>query len=117
MNMLFAMGIEWTHGIQNGLFTVLYSCSMYIMLEHNNGAYVRFLKSLVTLKAHWLCCCYRGIVEEQLATLCQPVMTKKEISTMVTVVSAGSQREEGINVNGMELSIETRTVVDEESRD
>ena len=115
--MLIAMGIEWIVSVQVILFVVIYSYSMHIMLEHNNGAYICFLKALVTLKVNWLCCCYRGIVEEQLATLCHPVMTKKQRSAMVTVVSAGSQGDEGINVNGMELSIETRTVVHEESRD
>ena len=117
MNMLIVMGIGWMGYIQIILFVVMYSYSMHIMLEHNNGAYICFLKALVTLKVTLLCCCCRGIIEEQLATLCQPVMTTKQRSAMVTVVSAQSQREEGINVNGMELSVETRTVVDEESRD
>ena len=53
-----------------GSFTVLYSISMYLMMEHNTEAYVRFLRCFkrTYLKYICFCCCHR-IIDRQLKDL------------------------------------------------
>jgi len=46
------------------------SLSMYFMLQHNTRPYTRFLRLIACLRVHHVvCCCFRGIVDEQLRDL------------------------------------------------
>ena len=43
--------------------------SMYLMMDHNNDKYHRFLRLIYYLRFHWICCKWRYIVIEQLNVL------------------------------------------------
>ena len=51
------------------LVHVLWSFSMYLMMEHNTTAYVRFLLIIRRFKLDYLCfglCCFHGMIDRQL---------------------------------------------------
>ena len=66
MWLLYTMKIP-IHNVIVASLTVLYSISMYLMLEHNTDEYLRFLRCLKKsyLKYVSFCCCHR-IVDNQL---------------------------------------------------
>ena len=49
--------------------SVCLSLAMFLMMDHNEGAYVNFLKIIYTLKLHWICCSCKSIVKEHLNEL------------------------------------------------
>ena len=43
---------------------------MYLMMDHNEEQYIKFLKRIHRFKCHWIfCCCCRFMVDEQLNQL------------------------------------------------
>ena len=42
------------------------SYSIYLMMDHNKEKYLKFLRWTSYLKLHWICCCWRHIVIDQL---------------------------------------------------
>ena len=52
--------------ISRRLVNLSISLAMYLMLDHNKEDYVRFLKVIYFMKFHWVCCCWRYFVIDQL---------------------------------------------------
>ena len=50
-------------------FTVLYSYSMFIMMDYNLKHYVKFLKFIYRFKLHFCCCCYGYMIIDELQKL------------------------------------------------
>eukprot|EP01084_Bolivina_argentea_P270699 460357_1 len=48
------------------LSSILYSYSAFIMLEHNNYEYIKFLTIISFFKLDYLCCCYKYVVSDEL---------------------------------------------------
>ena len=46
-----------------------YSLTMYLMMDHNKNQYFIFVKAVYWAKLHWICCCYRYIITDQLEGL------------------------------------------------
>ena len=42
---------------------------MYLMMEYNDGEYLKFLKVVHYWKLHFICCKYRFIIKDQLKEL------------------------------------------------
>ena len=93
--------------------TVSLSFAMYLMMEHNESEYIKFLKLIYHLKLHFCCCRCRFIVMEQLEDLdkdVKQISVGYEGSKDMTPASHETIEPEKLNVNGMELSIETTKV-------
>ena len=45
---------------------VIVSFAMYLMIEHNNKDYIKFLKVIRCLRLHWICLCWRNLVIQQI---------------------------------------------------
>ena len=45
------------------------SLSMYLMMDHNEKQYRKYLKCIKCVKLHWICCNWRYIVVNQLSDL------------------------------------------------
>ena len=105
--------------------SITISLAMYLMLPHNMEQYAKFLKIVYWFKCHYVCCCYRNMVIEQLNELTSDV-DEKNLSDVVGVdngdYKTGKRQsrksfETGnnsvpikhINSNGFELSLETVT--------
>ena len=52
-----------------GIFPLIFSLSMYLMMDHNVKQYIRFLKIVQFLKLNYLCCKWSYFVLEQLEDL------------------------------------------------
>ena len=72
---------------------VLLSSSMYLMMDHNDKAYNRFLCMIHWLKLHYLCCCYRHIITKQVMD-----NDTKENSHDNTTDDVTTRNNEGVNV-------------------
>ena len=57
---------------------IVFSVSMYLMMEHNKSEYVIFLKIIYKLRLHWICCKYGSVVVEQLDELLRNNNANKE---------------------------------------
>ena len=42
------------------------------MMDHNEKQYIKFLKCMYRIRLHWICCCCRHMVIEQLNELSSP---------------------------------------------
>ena len=49
--------------------TLSWAYSMYLMMDHNQRKYLKFLSIIKHLKFHWICCCWRYKVIDQLNEL------------------------------------------------
>ena len=45
------------------------SVSMYLMMDHNQVQYVKFLKLIKFFRLHWICCKWRMLVIDQLEAI------------------------------------------------
>ena len=94
----------------SGFASVGFSLSMYLMQDHNTKEYIYFLRLI-----RRICCCCGTIIKDQLlmlTTSCekriQETITKEQTeSQFASVGSRQLQR----NQNGMELSVDTKTVI------
>ena len=57
---------EITSHIALVVASVAVSASMYLMLDHNEAKYQKFLYVIVWMNLHWICCKWRFIVMDQL---------------------------------------------------
>ena len=101
----------------NGVLSFSLSVSMYLMMEHNKNEYVKFLRAVYYVRLYWLCCCCGHIVNDQLHELDDNIIElKNHVSGNANSVNAVQQNVhtpvEKIKTTGMELSIETITVVE-----
>ena len=91
--------------------TVAISYSMFLMQDHNTSEYVAFLRFIKRYKCIWCFCCFGSMVNEEYRMLVDNVeqrIFEQEESAQSHNPSADV--EYGINVNGMELSVATKTV-------
>ena len=97
------------------------SYAIVLMLEHNKKEYAIFLKRTYKYKLHWICCCFRFIVIEQINQL----DGDQEIKKLSTDTPNGGNRKgtqwetrnETVDIPkieqmGQELSIETTIIED-----
>eukprot|EP01084_Bolivina_argentea_P270700 460358_1 len=52
--------------VEGSLASILYSYCAFIMLEHNNYEYIKFLTIISFFKLDYLCCCYKYVVRDEL---------------------------------------------------
>ena len=88
------------------------SISMYLMQDHNSTEYMLFIKSLYRSKLYFCCCCLSGMVKDEY----QVIMSDMDKTEMQRETEAKRNTELDLRTvsplgSGMELSIETRTVV------
>ena len=56
--------------IMQAFLSLVWTISVYLMMEHNTTQYIKFLKIVNRFKLHWICCCCcKFIVIEQLKDL------------------------------------------------
>ena len=121
----FATGLAVTNGLVRqramgasrwSFMTLFISYSMFLMQDHNNSEYIRFLQFVNRYKCTLCFCCFGSMVREQYRTLkCSPdeqTLTKMKTNTTLHIRHASADVEYGNNKTGMELSIATRTVCD-----
>ena len=76
-----------------GLFgPIIYSFAMYLMMEHNQNVYLRFLKYLYWSKLYYFCGCYKSIIEKQLEST-------EDGHDGTNNVETGQEEESTINTN------------------
>ena len=61
--------IFWLFGELQINVAIFYCISMYLMQQHNDEQYAKFMKIIHRLKLHYLCCCYRHIIVNQVMHL------------------------------------------------
>ena len=59
------------------------SCSMYLMMDHNEKEYERFLKIIYYSRLHWICCKWRYIVTKELNKMHE---SREHIDEVVQVI-------------------------------
>ena len=75
--------------------TIFYSISMYLMMEHNDKAYAKFLRCTYRLKLHYLCCCYRGIISNQVRdSIIEQESNEDETTNAVTTKTEGDYKDQ-----------------------
>ena len=88
---------------------------MYLMMDHNEKQYHKFLKLLYYSKVYYLCCCCKNMVIEQLNTLKDNETNNNEEEidhdkTSIFETRNASIDDQKIVKNGMELSAQTITI-------
>ena len=96
------------------LLLIIYSMSMYLMMEHNEHSYIIFLRIISCCRLDWICCCCicRNLPQQQLMEL-QRRKTKDVGDARTVDVSSqwetrnNSVDDQKIKATGNEMSIET----------
>lgn len=103
------------------LFSIILSYCMFLMLEPNLKRYQAFLKILGKFKLYYCCFCLCKIVRDEYryhlslnTENATEMATMRSTDDVLQSTVCMSPREHGIPQNGMELSVETRTVVNAE---
>ena len=65
--------IWWCWSIARQLVSLSISVSMYLMMDHNNKQYLKFLKIIYFFRFHWMCCCCRYLVMDQMNSTSETV--------------------------------------------
>ena len=99
--------------LSSSCMSLIFSVSMYLMMDHNVKHYVRFLKIVQRLRLNYLCCKWRHFVLEQLAEL------DKDVQGVINVmdknhgedgqIETRNQTVDNYGVEMPEVSIETKT--------
>jgi len=72
-----------------------WSLAAHLMIDDNESSYRRFLELLHSAKLHYLCCCYRGLVEWQIKDLRQQQGHREEVHTVQLKAGAPELPENG----------------------
>ena len=96
------------------MISMVMSYSMFLMQDHNTSEYIAFLRFIRRYKCIWCFCCFGSMVNEQYR------MFEENVEQRVSEQGKSAQTENtrnasadvvyGINANGMELSVATKTV-------
>ena len=96
------------------IIAVLVSYSMFLMQDHNTSEYILFLRFIKRYKCIWCFCCFGSMVNEQYRMLAdnveQRTSEQEQSAQTENTRNASADVEYGINANGMELSVATKTV-------
>ena len=55
--------------ILNEMVRLSVCVSMYLMMDHNKEQYLKFLRIIYIFKLHWMCCCWRHFVIDEINSL------------------------------------------------
>ena len=69
VHLIFEIDAVWLIIIMVTITPVIYSYSMYIMMQHNTEEYQRFIKTLYRCKLYYCCCCFKNTFVQQVQEL------------------------------------------------
>ena len=92
--------------------TLSWTYSMYLMMDHNQIKYVMFLSAVKYLKCHWICCCWRHKVIDQLNEL--NLKLKRKIKHKKNELSKATTNDVTISNELIEFKEEEEEIEEEE---